>query len=82
MIRIAINGFGRIGKTFLRVLLHDPKNLEKISIVAINVGPADPSTIAYMLKYDTIMRTFSKNVEYKNSYTIRRWYRNCHTCSV
>ncbi len=67
MIRIAINGFGRIGKTFLRVLFQDPKNLEKISVVAINVGPADPSTIAYMLKYDSVMHTFSKDVEYKNS---------------
>ena len=38
--KIAINGFGRIGRTFLRTILQDKHSGEKIEVVAINVGPA------------------------------------------
>ena len=41
MITIAINGFGRIGRNFLRVVLQDKKALERLKIVAINLGPGD-----------------------------------------
>ncbi len=58
MIRIAINGFGRIGRTFLRCLLRDKSTLEKIQIVAINIGNAHIENTAHMFKYDTLMGTF------------------------
>lgn len=61
--RIALNGFGRIGKTFLRVLLTTKHTFE---LVAINVGPADPQEIAYAVKYDTLLGTYQPNVEYAN----------------
>ncbi len=64
MIRIAINGFGRIGKTFLRVLFEDKELLKKITIVAINVGKADVTSAAYMFKYDTTFKTYQGLVEY------------------
>lgn len=50
-IRIAINGFGRIGRNVLRALyeLHD---LQDIQIIAIN-ELAEPKGIAHLLKYDT-----------------------------
>jgi glyceraldehyde 3-phosphate dehydrogenase len=67
MINIAINGFGRIGKSFLRTILQDPKAQEKINVSAINIGPADPEHIAYELQYDSIMGTLNKKIEYKNS---------------
>lgn len=68
--KIAINGFGRIGKNFLRVLFHDPQSFEKLDVVAINVGPADAETTAYMFKYDTILGTFEGGVSLKNNFLI------------
>src|SRR5258707_61935 len=62
MIRIAINGFGRIGRTFLRTVFADSKALQKITVVAINIGPAKKETVAHMFKYDTIMGTYAGSV--------------------
>ncbi|WP_224483560.1 type I glyceraldehyde-3-phosphate dehydrogenase [Robertkochia aurantiaca] len=47
--RVAINGFGRIGRTLFRLLLEIPE----ISVVAIN-DLADAPTLAHLLKYDSI----------------------------
>ncbi|NMH29379.1 type I glyceraldehyde-3-phosphate dehydrogenase [Flavobacterium silvaticum] len=47
--RIAINGFGRIGRTLFRLLLDQPT----IEVVAIN-DIADATTMAHLLKYDSI----------------------------
>lgn len=49
MIKIAINGFGRIGRTLFRLLLDHPS----IEVVAIN-DLADARTMAHLLKYDSI----------------------------
>jgi glyceraldehyde 3-phosphate dehydrogenase len=65
--KIAINGFGRIGRTFLRTLLLDDKAKEQIDVVAINIGPGDPNLIAQLFKYDSIMGEFKGTVEYENS---------------
>lgn len=59
---IAINGFGRIGRTFLRTILQDKNALKKIKIVAINIGPAKVEFTAHMFKYDTIMGTYNGEV--------------------
>ncbi len=48
-IRIAINGFGRIGRNLFRLLLNHPT----IEVVAIN-DIADTKTMAHLLKYDSI----------------------------
>ncbi len=66
MLSIAINGFGRIGKNFLRVLLEDKSALEKIKVAVINIGPADPVAVAHGFKYDTIMGTYNGKVSYEN----------------
>jgi glyceraldehyde 3-phosphate dehydrogenase len=55
--RIAINGFGRIGRLFFRQAFNDP-NLE---IVAIN-DLGDINNLAYLLKYDTTYGRFNKSV--------------------
>ena len=47
--RIAINGFGRIGRNFFRLLLNHPS----IEVVAIN-DIADTKTMAHLIKYDSI----------------------------
>ncbi len=50
MTRIGINGFGRIGRNFLRAALAQNSNLE---IVAVN-DLSDPAGLAHLLKYDSI----------------------------
>lgn len=62
---IAINGFGRIGRNFLRVLLHDKKAAEKLNVVAINLGPANPHFVAHSFKYDTLLGTYPGFVDFK-----------------
>ncbi len=59
--KIAINGFGRIGRCIVRALVErDVKDLE---LVAIN-DLTDAKTLAHLLKYDSIHRTF-KGAEVK-----------------
>lgn len=65
-IRVAINGFGRIGRTFCRVVQTKPN----IEIVAIN-DLADPKTLAHLFKYDSVHRIFPGEVKAgKDSITI------------
>ena len=52
MIRIAINGFGRIGRIALRQI-SKKKDME---VVAIN-DLTDPLQLAYLYKYDSVHRT-------------------------
>lgn len=56
MIRLAINGFGRIGRNILRAM-HEAGLNSHIQIVAIN-EIAQPEGIAHLLKYDTSHGTF------------------------
>jgi glyceraldehyde 3-phosphate dehydrogenase len=62
MARIAINGFGRIGRNFLRAVLEDPKAKQLLKIVAINVGPSKIESLAHLFKYDTLLGTFAGTV--------------------
>ena len=55
--RVAINGFGRIGRSVFRIL---DKNKD-IEVIAIN-DLSNQESLAYLLKYDTIMGRFSGNV--------------------
>ena len=56
--KIAINGFGRIGRAFLRTIISDADARASLKVVAINVGPANIDFTAHMFKYDTIMGTY------------------------
>ncbi|MEI3800026.1 MULTISPECIES: type I glyceraldehyde-3-phosphate dehydrogenase [unclassified Chitinophaga] len=55
--KIAINGFGRIGRLFFREMYHQPG----IEIVAIN-DLTSPAVLAHLLKYDTAQGRFDANV--------------------
>ncbi|MCQ6960883.1 type I glyceraldehyde-3-phosphate dehydrogenase [Mucilaginibacter aquariorum] len=55
--RIAINGFGRIGRIFLRTILAKPG----IEVIAIN-DQADTATLAHLFKYDSVHRGFKGTV--------------------
>ena len=62
MIKLAINGFGRIGRIAFRQALLDFK--DEIEVVAINTsGSMEPEGWATLLKYDSVYRTFPKEVK-------------------
>lgn len=67
MLSIAINGFGRIGRTFLRTIVTDKNALSKLQVTVINIGPEKIDAVAHMFKYDTILGTFHGIVELKNN---------------
>ena len=60
-LRLAINGFGRIGRCFLRASLKDTEFMKSLSIVAIN-DLADAKTLAHLLKYDSVFGRFDGSV--------------------
>ncbi len=60
MLKVAINGFGRIGRNVLRALYESGKN-EQIKIVAVN-ELAQPDAMAHLLQYDTSHGRFSKKI--------------------
>jgi glyceraldehyde 3-phosphate dehydrogenase len=57
--KLAINGFGRIGRVFLRTAIE-----RNIDVVAIN-DLGDPATLAHLFKYDTVHRGFKGKVSYE-----------------
>ncbi|MEM6954963.1 MAG: type I glyceraldehyde-3-phosphate dehydrogenase [Myxococcota bacterium] len=58
-IKIGINGFGRIGRCVARILLSDYAG--KVEIVGIN-DLTDDETLAHLLKYDSVHRTYAHDV--------------------
>lgn len=75
MMRIAISGFGRIGRNFLRTILLDEQARKKLAVVAINIGPEKKEFVAHMFKYDTLMGTYPGNVVMKDDELIVDDYR-------
>ncbi|MCK4940614.1 type I glyceraldehyde-3-phosphate dehydrogenase, partial [candidate division WOR-3 bacterium] len=59
--KVGINGFGRIGRLFFRIGYKS----DKFEIVAIN-DITDAKTLAYLLKYDSVHRTFDADVKAKD----------------
>ena len=60
--KIAINGFGRIGRTFFR----QAYGADNIEIAAIN-DLTDEENLSYLLRYDTVYGRYEKTVEVKES---------------
>lgn len=68
MIRVAINGFGRIGRNFLRCWAG--RTDSPIQVVGIN-ATTDTKSNAHMLRYDTMLGRFDGEIEYDaNSMTV------------
>jgi glyceraldehyde 3-phosphate dehydrogenase len=65
MARIGINGFGRIGRAFFRAAWDDPE----VEVVAIN-DLGDIGNLGYLLKYDSVYRTFGPDVKAENNQLI------------
>jgi len=64
-IRVAINGYGRIGRNILRAL-YESQRLNEIKIVAIN-NLGSPHAAAYLTRYDSTHGKFSADVTVENS---------------
>src|ERR1700729_447113 len=58
-VKVGINGFGRIGRNIFRTTLGDPS----IEVVAVN-DITDSKTLAYLLKYDSILGNLTHKVTY------------------
>jgi len=60
-VKIAINGFGRIGRAAFKIALENPK----LKVVAIN-DLEDNTTLAHLLKYDSVYGIYNKDVKSDN----------------
>ncbi|MDC3407260.1 type I glyceraldehyde-3-phosphate dehydrogenase [Bacteroidia bacterium] len=63
--KIAINGFGRIGRLAFKVLLEKPN----VEVVAIN-DLTDNKTLAHLLKYDSVQGRFNGTVDFTDTHLI------------
>ena len=63
--KVAINGFGRIGRSVFRIL----EDVEGIDVVAIN-DLFDPEALRYLLNYDTIMGPFGKDLKLEDGHLV------------
>ncbi|MEM1424983.1 MAG: type I glyceraldehyde-3-phosphate dehydrogenase [Cyanobacteria bacterium P01_H01_bin.130] len=59
MVRVAINGFGRIGRNFVRCLA--TRKDSNLQLVGLN-DTSDPKTNAHLLKYDTMLGRFDADI--------------------
>ena len=64
--KLAINGFGRIGRLVLRIV----SEMDNLEVVAVNDPFIDVDYAAYMLKYDTIHGQFKGDVASKGNHLI------------
>lgn len=60
MVKVAINGFGRIGRLALRLMIENPE----FEVVAIN-DLTDAKTLAHLFKYDSAQGRFNGEIEVK-----------------
>ncbi|MEM2710157.1 MAG: type I glyceraldehyde-3-phosphate dehydrogenase [Candidatus Methanomethylicia archaeon] len=65
MVRVGINGFGRIGRIFFRAALEDKEFLKEFEVVAVN-DITDAKTLAHLLKYDSVHGVLNANVSSKS----------------
>ena len=60
MVKVGINGFGRIGRNVVRAWLEKQQDIE---VVAVN-DLTDADTLAYLLKYDSVHRTIPNDIKH------------------
>lgn len=63
VIRVAINGFGRIGRIVFRILRKYPKLFKIVAIHDLSAG----KSLAHLLKWDSVYRKFDEKIEYRAS---------------
>ncbi|MEM2943516.1 MAG: type I glyceraldehyde-3-phosphate dehydrogenase [Methanomassiliicoccales archaeon] len=65
-LRVAINGFGRIGRSFFRCAIERPNYVDDFEIVAIN-DLAAPRILSHLLKYDSVHGKLHAKIELEGS---------------
>jgi glyceraldehyde 3-phosphate dehydrogenase len=65
VLKVAVNGFGRIGRNFLKASLDS----KKISVVAVN-DLATPETLAHLFKYDSVFGKFKGDVSFGEGFLL------------
>ena len=80
MIKVGINGFGRIGRLVMRVSLER----DGVDVVAVNDPFIDVEYMKYMLTYDTIhgKYTIDENKCQHCKHCIAKFYNGCIMCDV
>ena len=63
-IKVGLNGFGRIGRAFTRLAL----KRNSFDIAAINTRRTSNKMIAYLLKYDSVYRTFDRKIKEETAF--------------
>lgn len=77
MVRVAINGFGRIGRNFLRCWL--TRQDSNIELVAVN-NTSDPRINTHLLKYDSLLGTLDADISYDaNTMTVNGNVIKCYS---
>ena len=59
--KLATNGFGRIGRSFIRIALKDKEFMQSIDIMAIN-DTTDAKILVHLFKYDSVFGKFDGKV--------------------
>ena len=67
-IKVGINGFGRIGRVALRIMVE--RGSATYQMCGINLRNADLDYMVYQVKYDSVFRTFTGHVEHDGSHLI------------
>ena len=67
-IKVGINGFGRIGRVALRIMIE--RGCSSYQICGINLRNADLDYMVYQVKYDSVFRTFLGSVEHDDRHLI------------
>jgi glyceraldehyde 3-phosphate dehydrogenase len=67
--KLGINGFGRIGRCFLRAAIQDGEFMNVVDIVAIN-DLTDAKTLAHLFKYDSVFGKFQDEIDAKDNILI------------
>ena len=67
-IKVGINGFGRIGRVALRIMVE--RGSSTYQICGINLRHADLDYMVYQVKYDSVFRTFRDSVEHDDRHLI------------
>lgn len=75
MLKVAINGFGRIGRNVLRAVYESGKH-QQIKVVAVN-ELAQPEAMAHLLQYDTSHGSFSKKISHDQEHLYVH-HNSCH----
>ncbi len=63
-IKVGLNGFGRIGRAVLRILMQR----DEFELCAINLRNADLDYMEYMVKYDSVFHTYTGTVRHDGKY--------------